>query len=204
MNHSKTETQIGIFWGWVRVHESQILDFAANPRKHGETLAHLHQLLHRIAPGLVCDVGVSVANKRQLIISAEGDQSLFPNVVRVVSRAPNDLDHFEVLAFRPATAGHAALVLNEMRLATDQIMGRVQRLPTGGVNIEAFVQGYTPDDDRYDLMVRLLLMHVLGEYKAVTIVKRLTVHPWPKPHEAIGLIPWIRLNRTVAEIVGEN
>jgi hypothetical protein len=205
MKNTGENGPIRSFWAWMRIHEYEVFAAAGNNRETlAGTMASLHRELHRVQEGLVCDIGGSDSGRRQLIISAEGNQSLFPSVIRIVAQAPADLHRFTVRAFRPATGGHLALVYGDLRLATDAMMARVQPLPEGGLHIDAFLQEFAPEDDRYRTLVRLLLMHTLGEYRAVTRVRTLQLHPWPLPHEAVGLIPWVRLPQTAAALIGDN
>ncbi len=200
---SKTTLKIIDFWQWVQMHEHQLIEFSRKPEEHFDTVSELQARVQKIEAGLVCDVGVGEKGSTKLVISAEGNKGLFPVVMRIVGAAP-EFKEIEVRAFRPRHDGHAALVWDGFRLASDELMVRVRTLKAGGIEIETFVQGYDPRDSRYEPLVRLLLMHALGEYDAVTKVKILTLYAWPQKNEGKDLQPWIRLPTIVDELVGSN
>ena len=199
----KSSNGIVDFWDWVKRNEKRLVEFSLTPAEHADVAGELHSRLHQIDRGLVCDVGIGEEGKQMLVISAGGEGRLFPLVMRVVAAVPQ-LEHFTVVAFRPRHEGHAAFVLDGFRFATDELMARVKRSELGGVEIEAFIQDFDPEEPKYEPLVGLLIMHALGEYDAVTKVKRVTLRAWPQVHESEGLVPWVRLHTTVEGLVGSN
>ncbi|MEQ8768068.1 MAG: hypothetical protein RL885_29460 [Planctomycetota bacterium] len=86
-----------VFWSWFVGKEAELRDVS----EHGEdVLDELYDKLNEVAEGLGFEIGGSPDGPLELIITAEGDEDLFPAVYCLAESAP-DIDGWEIVALKP-------------------------------------------------------------------------------------------------------
>lgn len=155
------------FWEWFSSIEDDIHrhleerpdDYAA------DLLIHIKQ----VHPDLVFDIPYELEHgKHELIISADGDPSLFPIVKELVEHAPS-YDNWIIHNLRPRTDQmDQAIELDGLYLEYEDIFYVLEQ-DTFPTNITVYIRGYDNEDNRYIHGYFLLLDTLLGEYQAVTL-----------------------------------
>ncbi len=169
-------TDTDVFWHWFAEQEAYIhQELEQHPDAIAEAIATKLKTIH---PDLVFDIPFELENgKRQLILSADGDASLFDLVFSLVDAAP-DLPNWNIVALRPRTnQADQAIDLAGLYLEYEDIFFRITNddLP---LELEIYIRGYDNEDNRYVHGFFLLLDTLLGEYDAVTYTETVAIHPY--------------------------
>lgn len=162
------------FWAWFAANETMLLNVETD-------LDHVVQAIFlrimRVDPALAFDVGPEVDGRRQFVVSACGDPLAFPAAVKLASAAP-PLERWTVTAFRPRREARGAfelhcggqLDLEAVRFAAKPAGGRLDVT----LFIPAFRRAFV---EEYEIVGRLALDIVLGEFDAMTRVGEVGVAP---------------------------
>lgn len=162
------------FWAWFAANESMLLNVEAD-------IDHVVQAIFlrmmRVDTALAFDLGPELDGRRQFVVSACGDPLAFPAVVRLASAAP-PLERWTVTAFRPRREAKGRfelhcggdLDLETVRFAVEPAGGRVDVM----LFVPAFRRTFA---EEYEIVGRLLLDIVLGEFDAMTRVGEVSVGP---------------------------
>jgi hypothetical protein len=178
------------FWRWFVAHKE---DVAAVRRADDPAANELAAELHKVDGKLTFELGVGTAS-RELIISADGNQQLFPTVKRLVAAAPAILG-WKVIAFRPRKAAGFAIELGDGTKVGGEGL-RFSAQPAGDkLDIELYVAGRTSIDDNVKRAVFLLLDAALGEYDVETRLAGIDILPGTKA--PAGARPFGELARVV-------
>jgi hypothetical protein len=102
------------FWDWFKQNETKYyflnqIDDEEEKEKH---LDNFFDHLHEYCENLFFMVGGQPDEKQDLIITAEGNTNFFGQVEALVEQAPL-LEHWNVIAFKPAQADHKFKVKHE-------------------------------------------------------------------------------------------
>lgn len=164
------------FWNWFTLMEEEIFN---KLETHPEEFSLLiHEELLKVDEGLVFDIPFEKVDKRfELIISADGDMSLFDTVFTLCNQAP-EFDRWIIVPLRPRTNQmDQAIDLDDLYLEYEDIYYRIKNdeLP---LELEIFIQGYDKIDNRYVHGYFLLLDTLLGEYDAVVNTQTVSVSPY--------------------------
>jgi hypothetical protein len=117
--------------------------------------------LQKIRSGLTFELG-SPGERRELVISADGDKDLFPEVVSLVKAAP-DVQRWRFIAFRPRGVFPVEITVGEKIADSNDVFFSL--LDNGKVaGIRLFIPGYETNDLGWREVGYLLLDHALGEY----------------------------------------
>jgi hypothetical protein len=164
------------FWDWFSSIEE---DLFHHVEEHPETYAsEIHFQLTEVHPDIVFDIPFeTVEGRREFIISADGDASLFPVIEELCSEAP-DYDRWIIHALRPRTNQRdQAIDLDGLYLEYEDIFYRVDHheLP---LQLTIYIRGYDTVDNRYIHGYFLLLDTLLGEYDAVIYTETIAIYPY--------------------------
>jgi hypothetical protein len=165
------------FWRFVQSNA----DALKRCRKADEPVAQkLEQALHRVNPDLTFDLGVGM-KPFELVISADGDKSLFPAVRRLVKAAP-DLPGIKVVAFRPRGAARLELQISGVSLSAQDLCFVARRdTKPGLIALTMFVRGLTADNEEALTKAGYLLLdNLLGEYDVETKIGAIDWNPAPE------------------------
>jgi hypothetical protein len=154
------------FWAWV----SQHLDELKAIKTGQEPAAfQLKAQLAQVNPQLVYELGVK-KQPFEVIISADGNQALFPLVKELVAAAPK-LDGATAIAFRPRKPATTSIESEYGMLSGTDLsfepQGDEER--PGLIALVVHVKGLTPANrDGYEKMAFTLIEAVVGEYDMET------------------------------------
>ncbi len=165
MNIFKKKTKYELFWEWFSDQEEFI---NSNLEVNTTEIATLvNQKLQEVHPGLAFEIPFELVNrKRQLIISADGIEAVFPEVTNMYDVAP-DLDDWEIFAFRQRydTVNYTVEVDGLLLSYSDvYFQYDLTDLP---LDIDVYIRGYDNEDNRYVHAFFLLLDGLVGEFDAV-------------------------------------
>ena len=167
--------KIDAFWNWFSEHENYIYN---NLRKQPEDVSYMiHEELMKVHPDLVFDIPFEkVGDAYEFIISADGDEFLFPTVFDLCDQAPS-IHRWMIIPLRPRTNQlDQAIDLDGLYLEYEDIFysSPNEELP---MELEIYIRGYEEGDNRYVHGYFLLLDTLLGEYDAVTQTQTIKVEP---------------------------
>lgn len=191
----KKRDPIEEFWAWFAANAESFR--AMNP-PNDRALKQLHGKLAEVKAGLVPEFALENGVATTLVISADGNRALFPDVVAVVRRAP-ELPGWRIVAFRQPGRLTVAIEMHGQRLgAADLWFSTEQDGAKTGVNL--FVRGLT-DDNRQLLggAAFLLLDNALGEYLVETAIGFVDFHPLPE-EPGPGLRPFPELVEAIKPV----
>jgi hypothetical protein len=155
------------FWRWFEEHEDELFRF--DPTNISERERLFDELVEQLAKchdHLAFEFGPPEQLCRQFVISANGDRSLFPVVLRLVGSAPK-LKRWKVMAFRPRQDPHMAVSVNGITVSPEEV--EFSLLSNGVIaGIQVFIPGMTEDDMPRKQIAYLLLDTALGEYDVET------------------------------------
>jgi hypothetical protein len=162
------------FWAWFAANEAMLWEIDADAEAVLEALA---LRMCRVDIALAFDFGPVRDGRREFVVTAAGQSSAFPAVLRLTSAAP-PLERWTVTAFRPR---------REFRGEVMRVRGRTLRLddvrftaePVGGrLKVKLLIPGYrrTLFGD-YELVGRFLVDLAVGEFDAETRLAGVAVGP---------------------------
>ena len=164
------------FWKWFTSIEE---DLFHHVEEDPETYAsEIHFQLTSVHPDIVFDIPFELVDgKREFILSADGDASLFPVIENLYSVAPT-YDRWIIHALRPRTNQRdQAIDLDGLYLEYEDIFYTLEdtELP---LQLTIYIRGYDQVDNRYIHGYFLLLDTLLGEYDAVTYTETIAIYPY--------------------------
>lgn len=174
-------TEYHLFWEWFsRIEEELYLHIEDNPEKYA---SEIHFQLTELHPDIVFDIPFELMEgKREFIISADGDASLFPVIADIVNQAPT-YERWIIHNLRPRTnQKDQAIDLDGLYLEYEDIFYHLENeeLP---FQLEVYIKGYDYEDNRYIHGYFLLLDTLLGEYVAVTYTETIAIYSYDgEPH----------------------
>ena len=182
------------FWSWFTKHASYLHQ---NLETDTENIAldiktHLQEVDENIEFEIPFEYD---SENRPLIISADGDYSLFGKVIEFVESAPS-IDGWDVIAFRPRLHQRNQVIdLDGLSLDYHDVFFRytVDEL----LHLDVYIDGYDQKDQRYVHLYFLLLDSLIGEFDSVTLIKETKVHPLK---DKLGLHAFPELLQIVDEL----
>jgi hypothetical protein len=167
--------KVQIFWRWFELHENELFDVVSYD---AHVLDSLRDELQKVRDGLTFELG-NTAETRDLVISADGDKDLFPQVISLVKGAPN-LRRWRFVAFRPRGIFPVEIAIGEKVADSKDVSFSL--LDNGEVaGIRLFIPGYEANDLGWREIGYLLLDHALGEYDVEQSLPLIKMY---SPHEA--------------------
>ena len=164
----KKKTKYELFWEWFLEKEHFIFD---NIEENGTEIAVMIQKeLKEVHPDLQFEIPFLIVNeKRDMIVSADGVQSLFDEVVALHDAAP-EFKLWNIIAFRPRTYQEDQTIEMEgITLSYEDIYFQYD-LTDLPIDINVYIRGYDGKDNRYIHAYFILLDTLVGEYDAVTLI----------------------------------
>jgi hypothetical protein len=197
-----TSPAIAEFW---RLFEARHAELAQAGSADAAVYDALLAALQRVHPGLFLEFATAPGDC-ELVVTAEGDRSLFPLVAEVVAAAPA-VPGWSVLELKPrlgfpATVRWEGVTVEVGRLAFDPL----ERAGTAGLGLRVLVPGLDPEqaDDALNAVLRAL-DHGLGERRFAEEVAHVEVRllpPGDEPGEHLRLeeleayLDWRRTRRS--------
>lgn len=129
-------------------------------------------------------------DENELIVSAEGDTSLFPLVREIVAAAPA-IDGWEVIALKPKIGMPVTAQWKDFTVHTDDVVfGPLERERSSDLGLRMYVPGLAPErvDDAHSALLRAL-DHALGEEQFAMCVQFTEVVPLPGDADVNDFIP---------------
>lgn len=193
----KKKSKYEFFWDWFIENEEMIFD---NVEENGTEIAiiiqkeltKVHQELHFEIPFLIEN------DKRDFIISADGIERVFDEVVALKDSAP-ELKLFDVIAFRPRTYQKDQVVEMDGIFVSYEDVYFQYDLTDLPIDINVYIKDYDGSDNRYVHAYFILLDTLIGEYDAVTLIGDTHVYPL-KEEEIDDLIPITKIVELIDEL----
>ncbi len=147
------------FWDWFTDHQDLYFNFENNQDK---LFVQLKTQLAKIDKNLSFEFSPVFENdKREFVISADGNKNSFPAVQKLVDNAPT-LANWIIVAFRQPRSDFNQIQLNDISLNMEDVFFRFAR-DKGKLGIELNVRGYK-DTPEWTAAVFVMLDSLLGEY----------------------------------------
>ncbi|WP_051584733.1 hypothetical protein [Pedobacter jeongneungensis] len=110
------------FWSWFDVNKNKyyFLESIEDDSVKENLLNEFLHKLHEYSEGLYFLIGGVPGTAKELIISAEGDKSYFPDVIKLTSTAP-EIANWQIIAFKPSqgldfVTSHNGVELNPRKM----------------------------------------------------------------------------------------
>ena len=169
-------TDIQTFWSWFEDHAQDIhMHLEEDPEGYAVLI---HEQLIQLHPDLVFDIPFEQVDEcHELILSADGDASLFPLIDTIVTSAPI-ISNWIIHDLRPRTNQiDQAIDLDGLYLEYEDIFYSVEQedIP---LQLTIYIRNYDDQDNRYVHGFFLLLDTLLGERNAVVYTETIAIHPY--------------------------
>ncbi|MBL8954542.1 MAG: hypothetical protein JNK82_27430 [Myxococcaceae bacterium] len=178
----------GGFWEWFQKNEARLADAAAkNPvAVMGEIQDELEKTEDDLRVELMLDATPS------LVITADGNASLFADARRVAGAAPK-LKRWKVVALRPRRAWVADLEVEGRKFGIADFSWRELGRATGKIDLELAIRGRTDANaEQVDKAAFLVLDVVLGEADTENKIGVIDfVSKATKAHRPMGELPGV-------------
>ncbi len=184
------------FWTWFGFEEAHLAERARGP-KRGSVMLEITRQVAAVSPGIIAELGIAEAGKpHTLVLSVNGDTTLFPLVTKLVAQAP-PLKHWKVVAFRQRQPIAATLQFGDFTVNADDYQFKELARANGKVDIEVRVKGLTPENEqKVDRAVFLLIDHAIGEYDTETKLHAIDIKPM-----AVAIDPTLKPLSALAAVV---
>ncbi|AIO18536.1 hypothetical protein KQ51_00656 [Candidatus Izimaplasma bacterium HR1] len=117
-----------------------------------------------------------VKEKRILILSADGDEVLFPIVEELVESAPV-IPTWDIVAFRPRLHQKNQIIdLDGITMDYFDIYFKWE-IDNNQLILDVYIKNFDGSDNRYVHLYFLLLDSLIGEYDSVKIIKETRIYP---------------------------
>ncbi len=164
----KKKTKYDLFWEWFLEKEEFLFE---NVEENGMEIAKMIQVeLNKVHQELQFEIPFIIVNdKRDFIISADGIQNVFPEVVSLNDVSP-ELTLWNVIAFRPRTYQEDQVVdMEGISLGYEDVFFQYE-LTDLPIDINVYIRGYDGMDNRFVHAYFILLDTLVGEYDSVTLI----------------------------------
>ncbi len=174
------------FWKWFQKNESMLFDFERDQDRVFDKLA---AELHKVHPSLVFEFGPKERNRREFVISADGNRAAFPKVESLFAAAPS-LPKWQFIKFRPRRAPFD-LQYEGISVKAGSVLALLQA-DGPKVGITLYVPGYKESAEKSYMGIGFLLLdQALGEFDVETRVGFIKVQGLPA--NTSSAIPLARL-----------
>jgi hypothetical protein len=160
------------FWQWFEANAARLA--ALDP---DAVVAEVGAALQKEHPGVIAELAID-KDARTLVLSADGDKKVFPQVKRLFAARPT-IAGWDVIAFRPpANPDEPMAELAANGISLDPAAVRFVVLSTGDtIDIAVFIPGYVATDQTFMMLGFLALDHTIGEYAMETRIGGISWHP---------------------------
>lgn len=153
-------TKAAAFWKWFSDHAAEL---HANTDLQ-KTMESIGAELEKAYPGVFAEIGKD-KDELILVISADGNKKLFPQVQEVYAVRPT-VPGWKIVAFRQRDAGFAIeMGGTKIEPKTVKFVGTPA---DGKLDIDVFLPGYKTGDEELGKIGFIILDHVIGEYDMET------------------------------------
>ena len=147
------------FWLWFSRNANSFLHLEKNQDK---LFSDLKRALKKIHPNLVFEFSTIFENgTRELIISADGIESLFPIVTDLVNQAP-ELRNWKIIAFRQPHKDITELKYGNLIIKLSDVFFRYAK-DNGKIALELNIRGFY-ESPEWTAATFILLDTIVGEY----------------------------------------
>lgn len=163
------------FWEWFLDNEEVI--FNNIEQDTDKIVCDINERIKLVNNELEFEITLEVEDgKRNLIISADGVESIFNDVISFCEEAP-DLRYWRVTSFRPRLNQKNQIIdMDGICLDYNDVYFQYSS-NDDTIDINIYISGYDNDDNRYIHIYFLLLDSLIGEYDAVKMIKNTTIYP---------------------------
>ena len=189
-NGSARSTQMDpdhTFWDWFS-DEAPSLWTASKV----DAMQRIQRELEKQHHGVLAEIG-SDGGGRLLVLTADGERSVFPMIQQLFAARPN-VKGWKIVAFRQREAKPFSKISMNNRELDPATLRYVARRENDKLDIKLYVPGYTDGDKELGLMGFLALDHTVGEYDVETKLGGIELLP-------IAQAP--TLSRALEELPGE-
>lgn len=170
------------FWKWFNNEESKFFDRIELDAEKWVPI--IDNKLKTIHPDIVFEISELIQNKREFIISADGNFEAFEDVFNLCETSLVD-DRWRIIALRqPEGVMRHHVELEGLILGYEHILYQLK-----DDSIDVYIDGYDHKDQRFIHAYFLLLDALIGEYNAVTKIRHTTI--LKAKHD--GLLPFTHL-----------
>lgn len=178
LNHQEKMNKYRLFWDWFLDRSDYIYD---NVESDTENIAlEITEHLKKIHPDIEFEIPFEFEDeKRTLIISADGDISLFDLVLELVENAPKIMN-WEILAFRPRLHQKNQIIdLDGITMDYHNVFFSY-KIEEAKLVLDIYIKDFNGSDNRYVHLYFLLLDSLIGEYDSVTLIQETRIYPYQK------------------------
>ncbi len=148
------------FWTWFSAHADEL---HANTDLQ-KTMESISAELEKAYPGVFAEIGKD-KDQLLLVISADGNKKLFPQVQEVYAARPT-VPGWKIVAFRQRDPFFAIeMAGKKIEPKTVKFVGTPAE---GKLDIDVYLPGYKKDDQDMGKLGFIILDHVIGEYDMET------------------------------------
>ncbi len=185
------ENKEEIFWKWFEKNEMKIFQFENDQETILDSISEHLNLYHE---SLVFEISQETNGKREIIISADGIEELFPSVESLVKETPS-LNRWSVIAFRPRMENYSDFGLTYSGKEFDpKKLWIYYRVENGFFDLIIYFPDYIEDQrDTYVNAAYVLLDMALGEYDVVKSIRYIDFQKSPVNPKENGLQPFSEL-----------
>lgn len=179
------ENKYKVFWDWFLDKEEYL--YTHIETSPNELAVLIQSELSKVNSELLFEIPFLIENeKRDFIVSADGVESLFEEVIHLVNNAPT-LKYFNVIPFRPRTYQKDQVVeMDGIYVSYEDVYFQYE-LTDLPININVYIKGYDGEDNRYIHAYFILLDTLIGEYDAVTLIDETYVYPYTEDSDLLNI-----------------
>lgn len=173
-----------VFWEWFSKNQEVYYLNAENPEVQERIFNDLTEQLKKVHEDLVFEFGPLNNSKiREFTISADGIETAFPYVSKLVEKAPK-LEKWKFYAFRqPLKDDKITLDFGSFKISYDDIYFQHSK-ENGKISIQLNIRNFNNDNPQIKNAVYILLDALIGEYNTT---------------KKIGWIDWVKLDENNIE-----
>jgi hypothetical protein len=185
------------FWSWFNRNRERLHGVGPNNR---ELFFEVSKRVKKVHPGLVTEFAMSDGRAVEIVISADGNKSVFPEVLELTAAAPT-IPGWKVTAFRQPGKQDVTVQMGNGQLNAKSLWFRAEP-DEEKVGLRVFIPGLD-EGNRQQLshIGFLLLDNALGEFLVETSVGYIDFQPAPADPEAEGCLPFPSIADHVKQLV---
>ena len=186
---SQTSSAIPDFW---RLFRQRAADLADTESADTAVYDQLLEGLHRIHPELFLEVSVE-PGACELIVTTEGNRSLFPLARSIVADAPQ-VEGWTIQALKPQLGFPESVGWGQVQVSVADVVFDPLQDASGALGLRMFVPGIDESEvtDAHNALLRAL-DHGLGEEVFAEKIVFTEVQPLPNDRPADDFIPLVEL-----------
>src|SRR5262249_15169107 len=143
------------FWEWLRANTARLQSgLRARPEQVADEMGRAFK---RSFPNLAWEVGPDESGPWTFCVSADGNRSLFPELIRAVRAAP-EIPGWKVRAFRARGPLTSELEVGGRKLGYEDVWCGVVERAGDGIRLVLCIRGLTRDTDRVLTQAAVLLL----------------------------------------------